>query len=132
MFLNLLSNAVRFSPEGAVVKIVPAAMGALHGCSIAAAGPGMDSTEIAVALEPFGQVHRYSGGTRLGLPFCQRVVDLHGGRLTIDSTRGRGTTVTILLPAAAPGSADASDEQVSGTSGDAAAQGQAESEPAVG
>lgn len=132
VFLNLLSNAVRFSPEGSVVKVTPAALGMLHGCSIADAGPGMDSSEIAVALEPFGQVHRNSGGTGLGLPFCQRVVDLHGGQLTIDSMRGQGTTVTILLPAAAPASADTSDEQVRGPSGGAAAQGQAKTEPAGG
>jgi len=102
VLLNLLSNAVRFSPEGARVIVSPAEAGSLLGWTIADAGPGMDAAEIAVALEPFGQVYKNSGGTGLGLPFCQRIIDLHTGRLEIDSVHGEGTRVTVLLPKATP------------------------------
>jgi len=65
-------------------------------------GPGMSESEIKTALEPFGQVdaghtRRYEG-TGLGLPLALRLTELHGGSLTVDSEKGRGTTVTVALP----------------------------------
>ncbi len=56
-----------------------------------------------IALARFGQIdnqlaRRYEGAV-LGLPLVKRLVELHGGRLAIDSAPGRGTTVTVLLPA---------------------------------
>ena len=65
-------------------------------------GPGMTPHELKTALEPFGQVdaghtRRYEG-TGLGLPLAQRLTELHGGLLTVDSIKGVGTTVTVILP----------------------------------
>jgi signal transduction histidine kinase len=62
----------------------------------------MSESEIKTALEPFGQVdaghtRRYEG-TGLGLPLALRLTELHGGSLTVDSEKGRGTTVTVALP----------------------------------
>jgi signal transduction histidine kinase len=59
----------------------------------------MTVDEIATALEPFGQVdashtRRYEG-TGLGLPLAQRLAELHGGSLHVESEKGRGTTVTV-------------------------------------
>jgi signal transduction histidine kinase len=55
-------------------------------------------------LEPFGQVDarlaREHEGTGLGLPLARRLAELHGGFLEINSEKGRGTTVTVTLPAA--------------------------------
>ena len=60
--------------------------------------------DIAVALSPFGQVdsklNRKYDGTGLGLPLCNAMVKLHGGELSIASVVGKGTTVTVRLPAA--------------------------------
>ena len=63
----------------------------------------MTPDEIEIALEPFGQVDaglaREQEGTGLGLPLARRLAELHGGSLQIDSEKGLGTTVTVMLPA---------------------------------
>ena len=66
-------------------------------------GIGMAPKHIGIALARCGQVDnrvacRYEGAV-LGLPLVRRLVELHGGRLAIDSAPGRGTTVTVPLPA---------------------------------
>jgi signal transduction histidine kinase len=109
MLLNLLSNAVRFTPAGGRVTIA-AANGEDGGVtlSVADTGIGIAAQDIARALEPFGQVVRGRGagalksersGTGLGLPLVKALIERHGGRFAIDSTEGRGTTVTLTFPA---------------------------------
>jgi signal transduction histidine kinase len=62
----------------------------------------MEASEIPRALQPFGQIDnslaRPHGGTGLGLPLAVRLVELHGGAVTIDSEPERGTTVTFTMP----------------------------------
>jgi signal transduction histidine kinase len=102
--LNLLSNAVKFSPAGGSVRLsasIESPSGEVT-ITVADSGIGMDPTEIRVALEPFGQVdsslaRRYEG-TGLGLPLAKRLTELHGGRLDIESRKGNGTTVRVILP----------------------------------
>jgi PAS domain S-box-containing protein len=100
---NLVSNAVKFTEEGAVT--IGAGIGAGGGLEIAVAdtGIGMTEMEIERALTPFGQIEnsmsRRKQGTGLGLTLVQKFVDLHGGRLRIDSTPGEGTRITVGLPA---------------------------------
>ncbi|MFZ2008119.1 MAG: ATP-binding protein [Stellaceae bacterium] len=103
VLLNLASNAVKFTPAGGRVTI--SATLALSGevvITVADTGIGMAPDDIPRALQPFGQVDnslsRPHGGTGLGLPLAQRLVELHGGTMTIDSTLGEGTTVTVVLP----------------------------------
>ncbi|MDR3537960.1 MAG: ATP-binding protein [Acetobacteraceae bacterium] len=99
----LLGNAVRFSPPGGDV-VVSAHADPDDGVILAItdSGIGMSDAEIAVALEPFGQVEgvlsRSAGGTGLGLPLAKRLAELHGGSLRIRSTVGSGTTVEVLIP----------------------------------
>ena len=68
-------------------------------------GPGMSSTQIERAMQPYGrcqvepsQTAPSIGGTGLGLPIARRLVELHGGSLVIDSVPGTGTSVSITLP----------------------------------
>jgi two-component system, cell cycle sensor histidine kinase PleC len=102
--LNLLSNAVKFTPEGGRV-VLSAAVTTEGGVklSIADDGIGMRPEEIPTALEPFRQIdasiNRRREGTGLGLPLARILTELHGGTLTITSTPGQGTTVTVTLPA---------------------------------
>jgi signal transduction histidine kinase len=69
---------------------------------VADTGCGMTAEEVALALEPFRQVHSHLSrdrqGTGLGLPVAQALVALHRGSLTIDSQPGHGTLVTVRLP----------------------------------
>ncbi|MBY6261395.1 sensor histidine kinase [Azospirillum sp. 412522] len=102
--LNVLSNAVKFTPPGGAVRVEatagPGGMGAI--IVIADTGVGMTADELMIAMEPFRQVHNYltkaEAGTGLGLPLARRFVEAHGGTLTLDSTPGIGTAVTIRLP----------------------------------
>jgi len=103
VLINLLANAVKFTEAGQVT--VSVACDSTRGLNFAVAdsGIGMSPDEVAVALEPFGQVEnaiikKYEG-TGLGLPLAQRLVELHGGRLQITSVKGVGTTINVQLPA---------------------------------
>jgi two-component system cell cycle sensor histidine kinase PleC len=104
VLLNLVSNAVKFTPSGGHVTV--SAILALSGevvISVADTGIGMAAEDIPRALQPFGQIDnslaRPHGGTGLGLPLAQRLIELHGGTMSIDSELGKGTTVTVVLPA---------------------------------
>ncbi|HML10073.1 MAG TPA: ATP-binding protein [Stellaceae bacterium] len=104
ILLNLISNAVKFTGTGG--SVVVSVRRERHGgiaFVVRDTGPGMTPREVATALEPFGQVDaghaRRHEGTGLGLPLAQRLAELHGGSLTVDSLKGVGTTVTVVLPA---------------------------------
>lgn len=105
VFLNLLSNAVKFSRQGGSVTLAAALTEAGDlAVSIADRGIGMKPQDIPVALEPFRQIDnalsRPYEGTGLGLPLAKMLIEKHGGTLTVESTLGTGTTVTVTLPAA--------------------------------
>jgi PAS domain S-box-containing protein len=105
ILLNLISNAIRFTkPEGSVVVVARRTKDGGLALDVRDTGSGMTGDEIEIALEPFGQVDsrlaREHEGTGLGLPLARRLTELHGGSLHIASEKGRGTTVTVILPAA--------------------------------
>jgi signal transduction histidine kinase len=101
--LNILSNAVKFSHDGGTVTISSGldGRGGLF-ISITDHGIGMTNDQIERARQPFGQAHaattRTYGGTGLGLPITQRLVELHEGELRINSVPGEGTSVAIIFP----------------------------------
>lgn len=100
--LNVVSNAVKFSHPGGEIEIVLRLRGGGIAVAIVDHGIGMDAQEVALASTRFGQVasslSRRHAGTGLGLPLAIGLVELHGGQLTIESTKGSGTTVTIAFP----------------------------------
>ena len=102
--LNVLSNAIKFSRPGGRVSVEAAidAQGRTV-LTVADEGIGMTGEELERALQPFGQAHssttRTYGGTGLGLPITQGLIEAHGGTLVIDSRPGQGTRVSITLPA---------------------------------
>ncbi|MCG8594830.1 MAG: CHASE2 domain-containing protein [Kiloniellales bacterium] len=111
ILLNLLSNAIKFTPRGGRIELV-----VLHDAEgdvlfqVSDDGIGMAAEDIPRALAVFGQIEsdlasRHQG-TGLGLPLAQRLTEMHGGTLELESAPGRGTNVTVRLPAArvlAPG-----------------------------
>jgi signal transduction histidine kinase len=100
--LNVVSNAVKFSHPGGEIEIVLRQRGGGVAVAVIDHGIGMDAQEVALASTRFGQVasalSRRHAGTGLGLPLAIGLVELHGGQLTIESTKGSGTTVTIAFP----------------------------------
>jgi PAS domain S-box-containing protein len=105
ILLNLIANAVKFTePGGSVIVRARRVTDSSVVFEVCDTGMGMTSDEIAIALQPFGQIdarlERAHEGTGLGLPVAQRLAELHGGSLLIESERGHGTTVSITLPVA--------------------------------
>ncbi|MBV9017292.1 MAG: HAMP domain-containing protein [Alphaproteobacteria bacterium] len=100
--LNLLSNAAKFTEAGGTITVSAAATERAAVIRVSDNGIGMSAEEIPIALAAFGQIdsrlaRRYEG-TGLGLPLSKAIVELHGGTVTIDSARGKGTSVTVTLP----------------------------------
>ena len=106
ILLNLMSNAVKFTPAGGSATVTAAIEDDFAVITVADTGIGMREEDIAIALEPFRQVTngvgdaltRRFGGTGLGLPLAKTLVELHGGTLAIESAPRRGTNVRIRLP----------------------------------
>ena len=102
--LNLLSNAVKYTPPGGRVEVkMTAGADDRLIVSVADTGVGIAAEDLEKVMEPFGQVanHLSRGveGTGLGLPLTKRLVEMHGGSLTIRSQVGEGTTAEVWLPA---------------------------------
>jgi len=105
ILLNLLSNAVKFTrPGGRITTSARLDGDGWLALAVADTGIGIDPQNFDRVLEPFGQVDSeqarlHSGqSTGLGLPLTRRFVELHGGRLILESTPGQGTTVTARFP----------------------------------
>ncbi|HUT36745.1 MAG TPA: HAMP domain-containing sensor histidine kinase [Planctomycetota bacterium] len=102
VFGNLLDNALRYTPSGGRVTARAAPDGA--GCVVAVAdtGIGIRPEALGHVFERFYRTDesrsRTDGGAGLGLSIAKRAVELHRGRITIESTPGKGTTVTVWLP----------------------------------
>jgi signal transduction histidine kinase len=103
VLLNLLSNGIKFTKPGGAVSL-DAAVAPDGGLTITVAdsGIGMSEAELAIAMEPFRQadsrLSRRYDGAGLGLPLAKALVELQGGRLTLASTPGSGTTARIAFP----------------------------------
>lgn len=105
ILINLISNAVKFTPEGGSVELrAEVADSGQFIFMVSDTGIGIAAEDIPQALAPFGQVDsrlsRKYEGTGLGLPLAKSLTELHSGVFQIVSQPGVGTTVTIRLPAA--------------------------------
>jgi two-component system cell cycle sensor histidine kinase PleC len=100
--LNLLSNALKFTPAGGAVKILGAVDNDNVTISIEDNGIGIAKEELGKIGQPFLQFEsmhskKYTG-SGLGLAICRSLVDLHGGLFNIESELGKGTSVRVSLP----------------------------------
>ena len=102
VLLNLLTNAVKFTPEGGAigVELVQKTSGII--VKVSDSGIGISQENIEKLAKPFEQVNdtanKQSEGTGLGLALSKSLVELHGGNFKIESTVGKGTTVIFSLP----------------------------------
>jgi len=111
IILNILSNAIKFTPEGGSVHIKAVTREVdsepTHFViTVQDTGIGMTEQDIEKAFQSFGQVdsglNRKYEGTGLGLPLTHKLMEMHHGELTIQSTPGKGTLVTMVFPAIPP------------------------------
>ncbi len=101
VLLNLLSNAVKFTAQGRVVVRARSEAGALH-IMVADTGSGINAKDLPRLFEPFTRIEntaRSTDGTGLGLMLTKRFVELHGGRIWVESREGQGSTFHFTLPA---------------------------------
>jgi two-component system cell cycle sensor histidine kinase PleC len=101
--LNLVSNALKFTPEGGAVtvKVGRTKSGGQY-IAVRDNGPGIPEDEIPVVLSAFGQgaisIKTAEQGTGLGIPIVQALMHLHGGNFTLRSRVGEGTEAIATLP----------------------------------
>jgi signal transduction histidine kinase len=110
ILVNLISNAIKFTPSGGRVMIRAKLQDG--GCllSVQDSGKGIAPEHHGEIFEPFRQVRGTTGGTGLGLPISRRLAELHGGKLWLESALGQGSTFYVWLPGARDPSSSQSQE----------------------
>jgi two-component system sensor histidine kinase BarA len=103
IMLNLLSNAVKYTPDGGRIDVRASPGDGVVRFAVTDTGTGIPPDEHEAIFEEFHQVKRRDGepqaeGTGLGLSLTKRFVELHGGRIWVESHPGRGSTFTFVLP----------------------------------
>ncbi|KAA8980340.1 ATP-binding protein [Halospina sp. K52047b] len=106
VLMNLLGNALKFTQQGTVTLAIDSRASFGDTCNLAFritdSGPGIEPSARDRIFEPFGQADaslaRRYGGTGLGLTICQRLVELMGGSIQVESEEGQGATFSFVLP----------------------------------
>jgi GAF domain-containing protein len=101
VLLNLVGNAIKFTDRGEVTIKASAANGSFK-LSVRDTGPGISQADQAKLFQEFQQADnsttKAKGGTGLGLAISKRIVEMHGGRIWVESALGRGSTFSMTLP----------------------------------
>jgi GAF domain-containing protein len=101
VLINLVGNAIKFTDAGEVAIQAEANNGSFH-VSVRDTGPGISAADQSKLFQEFQQadnsITRKKGGTGLGLAISKRIVEMHGGRIWIDSTIGQGSTFSFTVP----------------------------------
>ena len=97
-WMQLVSNAVKFSADGSAITIGADTSGSDVRLWVRDVGRGIPASHLATVLDRFQRVDDSVEGAGLGLPIVAAIATAHGGRVDIDSTEGVGTVVTIVLP----------------------------------
>jgi PAS domain S-box-containing protein len=104
VIVNLLANAIKFSPEGGLVTIASKERFGWVEVTVTDRGRGIPANQRELVFEPFHQVDRSDarlrGGTGLGLAICRRIIDRHRGAIGVESLEGKGSTFWFRVPAA--------------------------------
>jgi signal transduction histidine kinase/ActR/RegA family two-component response regulator len=101
ILLNLLSNAVKFTPAGGTIAVMARQDGADVLVQVVDTGVGIPPSDQGRIFDSFQQAGRSATrveGTGLGLTLCKRIVELHGGQISVESIEGTGSTFSVRLP----------------------------------
>jgi len=108
LLINLLDNALRYTPRGGTVTVCIETAGEGVGLAVKDTGPGIASEHLPHLFERFYRVEsardRESGGVGLGLAIVKEIAEAHGGMVRVESEVGKGSVFTVTLPAAKPDS----------------------------
>jgi signal transduction histidine kinase len=101
VLINLVGNAIKFTDTGEVAIKAEAHNGSFH-VSVRDTGPGISSADQARLFQEFQQadntITKKKGGTGLGLAISKRIIEMHGGKIWVESQPGQGSTFTFTLP----------------------------------
>lgn len=102
VFLNLISNALKFADDIPVVRVSAEVQGNTAIFAVADNGIGMDPAQAERIFQPFHRLHGEEDypGTGIGLAVCERIIEQHGGRIWAQSAPGEGSTFRFTLPVA--------------------------------
>jgi signal transduction histidine kinase len=102
VLINLVHNGIKFTPSGGRVQVAASGDGEWVTLAVRDSGPGIPPAEVERIFDKFHQVKRIRGragaGSGLGLPISRQLVEMHGGRLTVESAPGEGSTFKVVLP----------------------------------
>jgi signal transduction histidine kinase len=101
VLINLVGNAIKFTDAGEVAIKAEAMNGSFY-VSVRDTGPGISAADQAKLFQEFQQadnaITKNKGGTGLGLAISKRIIEMHGGRIWVESQVGQGSTFTFTLP----------------------------------
>jgi signal transduction histidine kinase len=101
VLLNLVGNAIKFTDTGEV-RVTAKSVNGHFNVTVADTGPGIPADHCDKIFEQFHQVDssnsKAKGGTGLGLAIAKQIVEMHGGRIWVESTLGKGSTFQMELP----------------------------------
>ncbi len=106
VLINLISNSIKFSPNGGEIRVTVFEDGSPDGakelrCSVGDEGPGIPENELETVFEKFTQsssTKSGAGGTGLGLPICREIVKAHGGRIWAENREPKGALFSFVVP----------------------------------
>ena len=101
VLLNLVGNAIKFTDQGAVT-IKASAQNGDYTLAVADTGPGISEADQSKLFQEFQQadnsITKAKGGTGLGLAISKRIIEMHGGKIWVESRPGQGSTFSLKLP----------------------------------
>jgi signal transduction histidine kinase len=105
VLMNLIGNALKFTPSGGRITLAAAAIGAEVEFSVRDTGPGIPADKVDAVFEKFKQLDRDAAarsGYGLGLSICKKIVEAHGGRIWVESVEGQGSRFIFRVPRDGP------------------------------